>query len=312
MAARVLLVRFSAIGDCVMAAWAASSIRRRDPQTTLVWAAESRCAPVIDRVHLATSVAEFPRDRWKRNRWSPRVWREQLLAFSTLRKSRFDVGFDLQGHSKTALCLRIANPARRFAARATDALASRLSPTVGDRPVGTHTVDWNHHVISQFEPYSLDERPIMPEFELPRSAAPLATISVSAGQPEKAYPAQHWREVAQSLLSEGFRVAFLGGPTDEPILLAGCEDHVGKLPLRETMQWVAQSAIHLASDTGTGHMAAAYGVPVVSVFGPMDPREFRPYTTRGIVLREGLDPASVSPSAVIDAARSLVADSLLN
>ncbi|MBC8063619.1 MAG: hypothetical protein H7Y17_02220, partial [Chlorobia bacterium] len=41
------------------------------------------------------------------------------------------------------------------------------------------------------------------------------------------------------------------------------------------MSAVAHSTIHLAADTGTGHMAAAFGVPFVSVFGPTDPKLFR-------------------------------------
>ncbi len=306
MASRVLLVRFSAIGDCVMAAWAATSIRQRDPNATLVWAVESRCAAVIDRERLVSDVAEFPRDRWKKHRWSPKVWQEQLTAFTRLRKLKLDVGFDLQGHSKTALCLKVANPTRRYAARATDALAAKLNPVVGQRPEGTHTVEWNHHVLQQYAPYELTERPIMPVVAFERGKKRLATISVSAGQPEKAYPASHWIEVAKGLIGEGFRVAFLGGPTDTGISIVGAEDFVGKLPLDETMRMVAKSDLHLAADTGTGHMAAAYGVPVVSVFGPMDPREFRPFTVRGTVLRDGVDPASVPPSAVLCAARSLL------
>jgi ADP-heptose:LPS heptosyltransferase len=229
-----------------------------------------------------------------------------LVAFTRLRTLRLDVGFDLQGHSKTALCLRLANPARRLSARATDPLAAKLNHVVGQRPPETHTVEWNHHVLCQYAPYSLDEQPIMPSFDPPPRGSNLVTISVGAGQPEKTYPASHWTEVARELQKDGFRVAFLGGPTDSPISLDGCEDYVGKLPFGETMQLVSHSVLHLAADTGTGHVAAAYGVPVVSVFSTMDPREYRPYTKRGIVLREGTDPSSVAPSAVLGAARSLL------
>jgi ADP-heptose:LPS heptosyltransferase len=304
----VLIVRFSAIGDCVMSAWAATAIRQRYPNANLVWAAESRCAPVIDRHKLASLVAEFPRDRWKRARWSPNTWREQMAAFARLRSIRFDVGFDLQGHSKTAVCLRLANPSQRFAARATDALAAKLNPVVPGREEGSHTVDWNHRVISAYEPFDRPEGPIMPPISGPKEGR-LATISVSAGQPEKAYPLELWRHVANGLLSDGWRVEFLGGSNDPHIQLEGALDSVGMLPLGETMKRVAQSGVHLAADTGTGHMAAAYGVPVVSVFGPMDPREFRPYTDRGVVLREGRNPASVEPERVLEAARSLACPS---
>ncbi len=54
-------------------------------------------------------------------------------------------------------------------------------------------------------------------------------------------------------------------------------------------------------------MAAAYGVPVVSVFGPTNPVWYRPYTERGIVLKEGKRTEDVRPEAVLEAARELYA-----
>lgn len=302
-----LLVRFSAIGDCVMAAWAATAIRNKHPQAKLVWAVETRCASVVEVGSLVDTLAEFPRDRWKKSRWSPATWREQILAFVHLRRDRFDVGFDLQGHSKTALCLRIANPTRRVSARATDAFAARLNPPIGVRPDGMHTVDWYGTVLKSVDEYELPERPIMPRVEPKTSDRTIVTISVGAGQPDKAYPAEGFKRVACALMDDGMEVQFLGGPTDAPIIQSGAVDLVGKLPLGETMACVAQSAVHIAADTGTGHMAAAFGVPVVSIFGPKDPREFRPYTDRGVVLKEGSDPALVSAEAIVQAARGLLA-----
>jgi ADP-heptose:LPS heptosyltransferase len=304
---RFLVVRFSAIGDCVMSAWAATSIRQKHPDAYICWAVESRCAPVIDRQTLCSRVYEFPRDRWKKRRWSPATWREQIAAYARLRRMRFDYGIDLQGHSKTALCLRIANPQRRVQARATDSLAARLNPMIGDPPAGMHTVEWNQKALQILGDFELPERPIMPDVE--RAERGLISISVSAGKSDKAYPAELWGQVAQELQVQGYRIAFLGGPTDASILLEGTEDYVGKLGLERTMAVVAGSDLHLAADTGTGHMAAAYGVPVVSVFGPTNPDVYRPYRTNRtdcIVLKESERTADVKPAQVIRAAQELL------
>ena len=69
---------------------------------------------------------------------------------------------------------------------------------------------------------------------------------------------------------------------------------------------VASSELHMAGDTGTGHMAAAYGVPVVSIFGHMDPRNYRPYTKNGRVLRRGTEARNIEPEEVLAAARDLM------
>ena len=311
---RVLIVRFSAIGDCVMAAWAATAVRERHPDAFLCWAVESRCAPVIDRTALVSRVEEMPRDRWKRARWSPATWRQMVGKYAGLRRLRFDLGLDLQGHSKTALCLRLARPKVRLASRATDSIAARLNPVHGSRPPGVHTVEWYGQMLQAVGDYPLPERPLMPRdpeaarvlVERVGGELPLATITVSAGQPAKAYPEAHWAEVARGLLDRGYRVAFLGGPTDRPIELPNAVDLVGKLALASTLEAVRLSAVHLAGDTGNGHMAAALGVPVVSVFGPTDPASFRPYTDLGRVLRHDAQTSSVSPTEVLGAVKDLV------
>jgi len=313
-APRFLLVRFSAIGDCVIAGWAATSIRKRYPDAFLCWAVQDRCAPVIDRHELVTRVWEMPRDRWKRHRWSPKTWQEQVVSYARLRRLRFDYGIDLQGHFKTALCLRLSGAARRIAARGTDAIAARMNPVFGPQPTDIHTVEWNHRVLSHFGDFVCPERPIMPHREEALTAVrevipfgkPLATISVGAGALDKMYPVEGWREVAAGMLAEGYQVAFLGGGGDPRIDMAGTIDLVGKMPLAQSMAAIACSDIHLAADTGSGHIAASYGVPIVSVFGPTDSVAFRPYTPNGIVLREGQNPSSVSPDRVVRAARELV------
>ena len=312
-APRVLLVRFSAIGDCVMAAWAATAIRERHPDAFLCWAVESRCAPVVDRASLVSRIEEMPRERWKRHRWSPEVWRQQLTKYSGLRRLRFDAGLDLQGHSKTALCLRLAAPKIRFAARSTDPIAARLNP-VPPRPKGLHTVEWHAELLRMLGDYRLPERPTMPfDPEAARTLVdriggdvPLATISVSAGLPEKAYPEADWREVAEGLLARGYRVAFLGGPNDRAIELPGTVDLVGKLALASTIEAVRLSAVHLAADTGSGHLAAAVGVPVVSVFGPTSPITYRPFTSLGRALRRDRQTSATRPAELLEAVGELV------
>ena len=313
-APRFLIVRFSAIGDCVMAAWTATALRNRHPDAFMCWAVESRCAPVIDRVDLASQVESMPRDRWKKAPWSPATWRSQVARYTSLRRLRFDVGIDLQGHMKTALCLRIAGPKVRLAARAVDGVAARLNPAPDERPPGMHLVEWHAHVLQSLGDYPYPERPIMPCD--PKAARllgerlgdgrPLATIAVSTGRPSKSYPEEGWGEVAQGLIERGYRVAFLGGAADRAVEVADAIDWVGKLDLTSTLEAVRLSAVHLAADTGTGHIAAALGVPVVSIFGPTDPAEYRPYTHRGRTLRQGDRTSSVLPSTVLDAVRELV------
>jgi ADP-heptose:LPS heptosyltransferase len=304
---RALVVRFSAIGDCVMAVPVAVAIRRSHPDAFIAWAVESRCAPVVDNGRLTNLRHEFQRDEWKQGRWSPRVWRDQLARYTSLRRNRFDIGIDLQGHSKTALCLRLAAPTKRLAAYATDSLARSLNPLAAGQRGERHAIEWSLEVLNQIGDFGREVEFIMPELGPPplSPTKPLATIAVGAGQARKSYPSKRWAEVARGLLDRGFSVAWLGGFGELAPEIEGTADLVGKLSLAESMAAIGASAVHMAADTGSGHIAAAYGVPVVSVFGPTNPAVFRPWTDQGIVLREGKDPGTIGPDQVLKAAEAL-------
>lgn len=310
MSQSLLLVRFSAIGDCVMAAYIATAIRNAQADSKLTWAVETRCRAMLNEESLVDTVVDFPRDRWRTQRWSPRMWREQMAKFAELRKRRYDFGIDLQGHSKTAICLRIAKPGRRVAAFATDSLARRLNPIAPGDPDGKHRVERMADTARTLLELSIPDRPLMPKplpkEELGVGNRPLATISTGAGAVIKQYPAQQWAQVAAQLGKNGYQVVFLGAASDPHVEAAGATSHVGEWNLHQTMSAVAHSAIHLAADTGTGHMAAAFGVPFVSVFGPTDPKLYRPYSDRGVVLHASSNPADVRPDEILNAVESLI------
>jgi heptosyltransferase-2 len=97
--------------------------------------------------------------------------------------------------------------------------------------------------------------------------------------PSKLWPPDRLAAVATVLEREGYPVVFLGGPTAGRLLEAVRErlgrpvrslvgrDHPALLPAL-----LAEFAVVLAPDSGPAHVAAAVGVPVVTLFGPTDPR----------------------------------------
>src|SRR5262249_934501 len=146
-----------------------------------------------------------------------------------------------------------------------------------------HRVDRMLRAVREFIRVPSVKHPLMPKtIGLPElgisSRNPLASISTGAGATNKRYPAEQWVSIGVELMKQGFQVALLGAEVDPQVEIEGAINLVGKLSLFETMSVVAGSKLHLAADTGTGHMAAAYGVPYVSIFGPTNPDLYRPYS----------------------------------
>ena len=87
-------------------------------------------------------------------------------------------------------------------------------------------------------------------------------------------------------------------PGDDPTVNLLCErvaeacagrSFAGETTLREFMDMTAACRLFLANDSGAMHIAAALGVPSVTVFGPTDETATGPCGPRARVLREPVE-----------------------
>ena len=85
---------------------------------------------------------------------------------------------------------------------------------------------------------------------------------------------------------ESLAHAIAGRMQNKPIVLSG------KTSIRELMIVIKQCSVFLTNDTGPMHIAAAFGVPMVAVFGSTDPTNTAPFERGHTVVRH---PVSCSP-----------------
>jgi ADP-heptose:LPS heptosyltransferase len=117
-------------------------------------------------------------------------------------------------------------------------------------------------------------------------------MNPSAGREWKRWRIEHFAELSDRIEAEwGIPVVFVGGPGDKPLeeQLARLKRRplrslIGRTSLKEAMAVVQRSAVHVCGDTGTAHIAAAFRVPVVSLYGPTSPDRTGPYGQRARAL----------------------------
>jgi len=63
--------------------------------------------------------------------------------------------------------------------------------------------------------------------------------------------------------------------------------------------------LFIGNDSGPAHIAAAFGVPVVVLFGPSDPVNWAPWRTEGQVLTNSAGIGRIAVEEVIAAAEAL-------
>lgn len=117
--------------------------------------------------------------------------------------------------------------------------------------------------------------------------------------PAKQWPAAHFAELARSL---DLPVLLLGSGKEaalcEVISLAApgrCVNLAGKTSLPQAFGMIAAARSVVSNDSGLMHVAAAFGVPQVAIFGSSSPLHTPPLNTQASVLWLKTDPAYLPP-----------------
>lgn len=106
------------------------------------------------------------------------------------------------------------------------------------------------------------------------------------------WPLQSWVELANRALKAGYGLVITGGPTDvaradnllaeiaqshpEPLEQGVLTSLAGKVDLVTTAAYLQKSAGVVSVNTGTMHLAALLGTPLVALHGPTDPDRWGP------------------------------------
>jgi ADP-heptose:LPS heptosyltransferase len=154
----------------------------------------------------------------------------------------------------------------------------------------------------------------VPRAEIPRarlSAAPTplagayAVLHPFASEPDKTWPAERFLAVAEHLRDKaGLEPVFLAGPADDPAAFQKFRTYQGA-PLAQVKSLLAGAQLFIGNDSGPAHIAAAFGVPVVVLFGSSDPVNWAPWRTEAQVLTNPDAIGRISAGEVIAAAEAL-------
>lgn len=125
-------------------------------------------------------------------------------------------------------------------------------------------------------------------------------------QQDKTWPA-FAQLVAQELPALGRRIVVCPGPGEEAIAHAqfASATVLPGVGLGAYAALLEESALMISNDTGPGHIAAAVGTPLISVYGPSDPALWRPWGPDVHLL--GGHGAWPDTATVMDTARQLLA-----
>ena len=132
-------------------------------------------------------------------------------------------------------------------------------------------------------------------------------VAPGANYAGKKWPREDFANLLRRAAHDVDAVVLLGSAQDmvdtECLASAGgpARDFAGRTSLLEAAALLARCQVFVGNDSGLGHMAAAVGVPTLTVFGPGDPPRYRPWGKAGRIVcaadgrLEGLGAGQVWP-----------------
>jgi heptosyltransferase-3 len=288
--ARVLVVRLRSLGDCVLTTPALAILRAARPDLRIGVVVEPRFRAVFEN---STDV-------------------DELMEPAAGAVARFDASLCVNFHGGTrSLALTMMSRARLRAgfahyrhARMYNVRIPRAQEILGiERKV--HTAE---HLASAmfFLGAPVCEIPRARLFAPPeRPPKPYAVLHPMASALDKTWPHERFAEVAEHLESQwGLDPVFIAGPGESLEAFARWRRLEG-MPLAKVISLLGGASLFVGNDSGPAHIAAAYGVPMVVLYGSSDPVVWAPWRTQAETIVAGGPLAAVPARTVIGALERL-------
>lgn len=273
--ARVAVIRLRSMGDCILTTPALEILKTSRPDLRVAVVVEERFAPLFEG--------------------NPDVHSILPPSANALREFRPRICLNLHG-GPTSMALTLLSGARwraGFELFRPGIVYNVRIPTAQQILGVTRKVHTAEHLASAV--FFLGIRPR----EVPRAKLfaapspnhpPYAVLHPTATGIGKTWPAPCFLRVAQFLQEEqGLQPVFIAGPGEDLSPFQPFHTLSGA-PLSEVKSLISGASLFIGNDSGPAHMAAAFGVPVVVLFGSSDPVVWAPWRTRAETL--------VSPGAI--------------
>ena len=257
----VLFLRFSSLGDVIIANFAAMKIKEAHPDWRLTWLVD---AIYVDIVRSQPWVDEVI--AWNRRRDGNSGF---MKIIGEVRRSEYAILIDMHGTDRSSFF--------------------SLCSGIPIRYCGKHRFPFTHttHDAANFWDSSQQLAecrkylcvPTIKKDWIPQHLrnGKLLACAIGASYSKKRWPVDNWIEFCKLAAEHGYNFCLLGNGADEvaaaniisEAMPSQCfVNLVGKLSLSELIQVIDSTDLTVSGDTGVLHIARALGKPLIAMFGP--------------------------------------------
>ncbi len=288
---RILLLKFGAIGDVIMAIPAAHQLHLQGHE--IDWVCGQAVLPILQLYPWINAIPIDDRALLKGS--APAKLNVLLDLWKRLAGRRYTLAATLYYDARYRYLTAPIHAERKIQLSHTDR-NFRLIP-------GRHHTDefarillnWPDQVRPQ--PLAPVAPPVLPPTPVPRTAAmrvvlaPAGAKNMMADDILRRWQPENYVALARELTGQGIEVVLIGGPGDawiQPLFAAlPVTDLIGKLTLPETLALLDEADVLVTHDTGPLHLAGITRTAIVSIFGPTDPHGRLPQRPGAVALWGG-------------------------
>ncbi|MBO7672365.1 glycosyltransferase family 9 protein [bacterium] len=277
---KILILRFGALGDIVHTTVIAQALKKAYPDCEIFYCVEERYSEIIENCEFIDKIIPYDQKQRKKLLYN--------IKFAlTLRKEKFDIIFNLTNVFRNNMIAVIANPKRIIA----------------------HKKDRNLHVVQDFYKTAsniikglilpknlilgIDEN-ILINVKNNLSCYPRPYFIFSPGgstdknRQGRIWNKDYWVELGNELVKLYGGTVFVTGTKDEAefhhYIVSNIKNSVmysGKLSLNELKCLYKLADLFVSGDTGPLHLASAFGVNTIGIYGSTDVKNVSPYGEKG-------------------------------
>jgi heptosyltransferase-1 len=274
---KVLIIKMSSLGDVVHCLPAVTDLLKSEPSAVVDWVVEEAFQE-IPRFHPGVrNVIPVAIRRWRKS-WFRH--RNEIGEFvKKIRQEHYDLIIDAQGLFKSAVVANLAHgkvmgfdrasvrePIASLSYQGRFAVARNLHAVLRQRQLFARVFDY---ALSDELDYGL----------ISEVAEPTKDLYFFHGTtwPSKHWPDSAWRELARLCCEAGYRVVLPYISQAEQARAEFIADQIESVivvppnSLKKLGEGVSRAAGAVSVDTGLGHLAAAFNIPLVALYGATSP-----------------------------------------
>ncbi|WPO99580.1 lipopolysaccharide heptosyltransferase II [Pseudomonas sp. HR96] len=303
---RILIIGPSWVGDMVMAQTLFQCLKQRHPDCAIDVLAPEWSRPLLERMPEVRQALSFPLGHGALELATRRRIGKSL-------KGLYDQAILLPNSLKSALVPFFAGIPKRTGWRGE--LRYGLLNDVRTLDKARYPLMIERFMALAFEPGSLLAQPYpRPRLQIETASRDqaLAKFGLTLDRPvlalcpgaefgeSKRWPCEHYAQVAEARIRQGWQVWLFGSKKDHPVgedirqrLIPGLREEAvnlsGETSLAEAIDLMSCSDAVVSNDSGLMHVAAALDRPLVAVYGSTSPGFTPPLAEEVEVVRLGLD-----------------------